>query len=945
MYSTYAMRRSPRFHGFPYLGQAPADRLGPTRKLAALKAGYVRGHDLSMKVRDPGKVYPGRMVFTDADPALYVVSARPAPEGTVYLYVIEGPELGRWKSVPVSQFMNYRLVDEDYGIVLRNLPGVHFPRGVNPDDLDVSSITLLLSGAIIAVSESFPVPTAMNPASAAKYYEDGRDGAFLAMGLVLKGLDNAGSSYDALLIGKNAYNLIRAVGTEMLKILGKISDALSRYARDGYSALKEAVSLADDFMSRVPLWSLYLERASLWTQVTDIIEMTKFREDARAIEAMAQRVLDAIEKNPETLKKNGLTDEDLAHAKSYATALVRSGLERDAKMEQGLRKYLDRAEISEDELWLLRSLFARFLEYNAESIRKEIGGAVKFNGGTALGFLFLGTLSQQGPPRPVSYERTVRLLNELKGAVGSFVSRHRHLKPADIAQLISPHLERLHRVMAEDMSRVAEEYKKLEAAGKPPANVREAIQAEFKRIENEYKKNPNDESIKKRLDELGELYNIVHIEQLFTDRSHLDRFHKVNGEILSLFSELKAANTPDKVSTLAFEVFSRLLDPETRNFTVVIEYRREARRLIESVRGISTLLRLDRRQIGDLFEVLTGAIMVSGARSPGKEAIPGEFESRYTLLFGLSELNDHVKEVLEGEWVTDPRHAVEERHKALYELHYALEEKMREIEQGSAKIAKVAEEAKATGTVTDVQINEMKAAVEQKVATVEKIKETAAKDAAQAKTQAEASAAREVEQAAAEEVKAAAELEEKLKKAEAAVDEGIEFLDLSESIDRYRNAERKTDAARFKNVFVKIGAKILALLKRLKITRPKVDENLGRERAHGAKLAAEAKENDLTPGYRSFRKIAKWLGLGIGALGAAGLGAYFYFSGADPKGADPIPPEPPKPPESELEKYLKYGAIAALGAGFIFYLILKKKSVPPAKTSVPIAKRGIPLRK
>jgi hypothetical protein len=430
----------------------------------------------------------------------------------------------------------------------------------------------------------------------------------------------------------------------------------------------------------------------------------------------------------------------------------------------------------------------------------------------------------------------------------------------------------------------------------------------------------------------------------------------VNGEILSLFSELKAANTPDKVSTLAFEVFSRLLNPDIRSFSLRFE-RRATRELVESVRDISLALDLDRRQIGDLFETLTEAIITSGARSRGKEAIPGEFKGRSTLLFGLHQLNERAKEVLhEGPKMRGPGSAVEKEHKVLYELHYALTEKMREIEQTSAKVAKVAEEAKATGTVTGVQIKEMKAAVEQKAAAVEKIKETAAKEAAQAETQAEASAAREVEKAAAEEVKAAAELEEKLKKAEAAVDEGIEFLDLSESIDSYRNAERKTDAARFKNVFVKIGAKISALLKRLKIIRPKVDENLGRERAHGAKLAAEAKETDLTPGYRAFRKILKWLGLGIGALGAAGLGAYFYFSGGDPKGgdpkgADPIPPEPPEPPEqpeppeSELEKYLKYGAIAALGVGFIFYLILKKKSVPPAKTSVPIAKRGIPLRK
>jgi hypothetical protein len=503
--------------------------------------------------------------------------------------------------------------------------------------------------------------------------------------------------------------------------------------------------------------------------------------------------------------------------------------------------------------------------------------------------------------------------------------------------------------MAADMSRVAEEYKKLEAAGKPPA---EAIEAEFKRIENEYKKNPNDESIKKRFNELRGLLHIVRVEQLFSDRSHLDRFHKVNGEILSLFSELKAANTPDKVSTLAFEVFSKLLNPDIRNFTVGFFNERATRELAESVRDISLALDLDRRQIGDLFEALIGAIMVSGARPRGKEAIPGEFEGRGSLLFGLSELNERVLGVLHEEGVRGPESAVEKRHKALYELHYALEEKMREIEQSSAKIAKVAEGAKATGTVTGVQIKEMKAAVEQKAAAVEQIKEAAAKEAAQAKTQAEASAAREVEKAAAEEVKAAAELKEKLKEAEAAVKDErftVNVSELLESIDSYRNAERKTDAARFKDVFVKIGAKILALLKRLKITRPKVDENLGRERAHGAKLAAEAKETDLTPGYRSFRKILKWLGLGlgIGALGAAGLGAYFYLSGADPKGADPIPPEPPKPPkppESELEKYLKYGAIA-LGAGFIFYLILKKKSVPPAKTSVPIAKRGIPLRK
>jgi hypothetical protein len=901
--------------------------------LAALKAGYVRGHDLSMKVRDPGKVYPGRMVFTDADPALYVVSARPALEGAVYLYVIEGPELGRWKSVPISQFMNYRLVDEDYGIVLRNLPGVHFPRGVNPDDLDVSSITLLLSGAIIAVSESFPVSTSMNPASAAKYYEDGRDGAFLAMGLVLKGLDNAGSSYDALLIGKNAYNLIRAVGTEMLKILGKISDALSRYARDGYSALKEAVSLADDFMSRVPLWSLYLERASLWTQVTDIIEMTKFREDARAIEAMAQRVLDAIEKNPETLKKNGLTDEDLAHAKSYATALVRSGLERDAKMEQGLRKYLDRAEISEDELWLLRSLFARFLEYNAEAIRKEIGGAVKSNGGTALGFLFLGTLSQQGPPKPVSYERTARLLNELKGAIGSFLWRHRSAKPADIAQLISPHLERLYKVMAADMSRVVMEYKRLERQDPvPSANVREALKEEYTRISEEYKRNPNNESLRKRISKLNEAIEVARLEQLFTDRSHLLRIRRVNREILSLLSDLKAADTPIKVGQIAFEVFSKLLDPETRRFSLRFERRDLVYELIESVGGISTLLRLDRRQIGDLFEVLTGALMNTG-RPQGKEAIPWEI-SHKALLDGMKMLRTVLREDLKGK-------------KEFNELLLALEERMTEIREIAAKIATVAEGAKATGTVTLAQIDEMRAALERKAAGAKQIEEAAAKDAAQAETQEEASAAREVEQAAAEEVKAAADLGEKLKKAKAALeDERFTFnvSELLESIDSYRNAERKTDAARFKNVFVKIGAKILALLKRLKITRPKVDENLGRERAHGAKLAAEAKETDLTPGYRSFRKILKWLGLGIGALGAAGLGAVglgAYFSGGDPKGADPIPPEPP---QSEYEKYLKYG-IALGAAGFIFYLILKKKSVPPAKTSVPIAKRGIPLRK
>lgn len=986
----YSVRRSGRFHGFPYLGQEPAPPAGPgpARKLAALNAGHVSGRTISMKVRDPGRIYPGRMVFSEADPALYVVSARPAPEGSVFLYVIEGPGLGKWKAVSIPEFMTYRLVDEDDSVVLRNLPAVHFPADVSPDELDIAYLTGLLSNAGITIGESFPVPAAADPANAAKYYEDGRNGVLLAMVLANEAIDNAGASYDALLIGKNAYNLVRTVGTEMLRALVKIHDALDRYQSEGYPALEKAAALAHDFMSKVPLWGLYLDRALLWTQITDIVEMTEFREAARAIEGEALHVLSAIEQKPQALLTQGLTPEDLASAKSYATALVQSGLEKDARMEQGVRNYLARTEIAHDDLEVLNNLFTQFLENNADEIRKEVEGVIEPDNGTPLGFLFLGATAPAKPRRV--QKRTLDAISILKNSIGSAVKQlgvRKGLPPIpEIAKTIRPRLADLRKFATEDVALVSKEYQTLKGAGKRERNIHNVVRAlasEAKRIGEAITKNPKDAALKARHMEVQEALRIAQSDASLANPTVLQHYQMVDDVVQKALAELDAATTAEALEKSVSTVLSTIADPKNRVFLRNLNNPKARYNLVDIATDISWGLGLDQAGLRSLIEGIVDGFLPRGMK-PGAKADPvarervmtairQEVKKRIADLEAISnnklgiELTNQLKTISSGPEravakekvkgvseqipATLPEKVMELSPEAqdrirqnltmtedlvkLYDLLSALENESLAPRPISTKaMAEVAAEVKATGKITKKQIQKAKAAVVAKTPAVARRKKKAASAKAEARITEESSAARDLSNAAAEEEKSVvelmAELEKKEKELAGKGDDVVAPADpnLVIKLDEVVTADKKATAAETKNAFVRGLARFGRWLTGAPSTRPKAAENQGRDRAQGAKLVNEAKEGMLTRGFRAFRRIGSLLGLGAISYAVFGGGHTEEDDGGtkDPKASDPIPP-----PHSELEEYLKYGVIAAAGAGLLYFMLSKKKDTAPAK--------------
>jgi hypothetical protein len=377
---------------FPHFGQAspaPAGP-GPARKLAEHHSSPASGYGYSWKVRDPGKTYPGRLVFHPADAALYTVSARKGSAGKISLYGVEGADVGKWKDVGLDAFNSgYRVVDEDEGIAIRNLVPANVPVG-DIRTVNILYPTTLLSSAVISIGESFPTSSTIDPVKAAEQQQKMLEGTLFAALLATEAIDVAGAAYDALRIGKNALNLIRDTALQMLVFLDAILKLVSKPA--SLEAVQNATALADRFMAQAPLWGLYLDRAYLWTQSSDLAEMTRIVRDARQVDGVMFAVLNAIDKKRDYLVKQGVSVEAMTEAKAYAESILQNATAKDLNAESRINAYLKRNKISEKSLDRALLAMDKYLDINAKSIKDLFEGKNKEGGTTSLGDYFIGFL-------------------------------------------------------------------------------------------------------------------------------------------------------------------------------------------------------------------------------------------------------------------------------------------------------------------------------------------------------------------------------------------------------------------------------------------------------------------------------------------------------------------------------------------------------------------------
>lgn len=385
----------------PYLGQAPAPAgPGPARSLSERNQSPASSYSVSFKVRDSGKAYPGMLAYRSDDPSLYAISARVAPSDKMMLYVVEGPGTGTWKTVSIDEFRsNYRVVDEDEGIAIRNLAPATRPVG-DLSSLDPAYPLMLLSNVAITVADSFPTASDIDPAKLSEYYQTGLSGTAFAILLVNEALDVTGSAYDALRIGKNALNLTRSVALEMAGHLTKIFAELQKGADNLPEAVQNATKLADTFMAKVPYWSLLLERASLWVQSTDLNKMTRYVSDMHAFDGMLHLALNAINQKSDELIKDGMTPAELVEAKAYIERVLKGSVEADLDAQQRVQSYLDRNKMTKKDLERLVLLTDKFFDDNAQDIANVLRGPSGSSSGVSgLGELFMGTFGQV--PKPV----------------------------------------------------------------------------------------------------------------------------------------------------------------------------------------------------------------------------------------------------------------------------------------------------------------------------------------------------------------------------------------------------------------------------------------------------------------------------------------------------------------------------------------------------------------
>lgn len=380
------------------LGQASAPAgPGPARRLAEQHSAPASSYTLSTRVRDSGKAYPGMVAYQPGDPSLYSLSARIPGSDKMALYVIEGPNVGGWKTLSTNDFQkNYMVVGEDEGIALRNLAPANIPVG-DARMVDVVYPITLLSSAVVAIGETFPIP--FDAAKAEDVSKSGLEGVLLATLLVNEALDTAGAAYDSLQIGMGALSIIRGVGVEMLKALNKIVGFLLKYPAGGSDVISKASDLASQFMSQSTYWGLLLDRAFLLTQSTNLNEMSRMVEDARGFDTALHAVLAAIDQRHDELIQRGLTESDLTAAKQYAAMALAKSQASEASVKGRIQSYLQRNNITEKDLIRSSLLMDKFLDANAEDIQNYAKKGSQQSLGSFLGNFLRGLAAGEAPGR------------------------------------------------------------------------------------------------------------------------------------------------------------------------------------------------------------------------------------------------------------------------------------------------------------------------------------------------------------------------------------------------------------------------------------------------------------------------------------------------------------------------------------------------------------------
>jgi hypothetical protein len=353
-------------------------------------------------------------VFRPDSSALFAVSARKGPEGSILLYEVEGPGAGKWteKGVELNTFRNqYHVVDEDEGIAIRNLVPANVPVG----DIRLVNVTYpiaLLSSAVIAVADSFPTASEVDPVKLVEQQQKMLDGTLLGIILTTEAIDIAGATYDAIRIGKNALNLIRETAIQMLIYLDGIRKLISQST--DLASVRKATAFANAFMAQAPLWGLYLNRVYLWTQLSDLTEMTGILRDARQFDGAMAVVLRAIDGKRDFLLNQGISPEAMSEAKAYAETVLRNANAKGLDTENEINAY--RAQTGTSARKLERAVFevGKQIDFNTARIKEwSDGKSVKASGNGALGDYFIGVFGQLGQlrralPEPVDAVRVAR---------------------------------------------------------------------------------------------------------------------------------------------------------------------------------------------------------------------------------------------------------------------------------------------------------------------------------------------------------------------------------------------------------------------------------------------------------------------------------------------------------------------------------------------------------
>lgn len=355
-----------------FLGQtqessvSPFSKTGLARDLAARAAHPVQ-LPISMKPRESGKIGPGRIVFRPEETALWVVSARIPAKGSVYLYGVDGPTAGQWKTISLSEFSGYWAVDEDESVALRNLVPAIRPEG-SQDKLDVLYSTMRIADAAVLMMDRIPFPPNLDTSDTRNMSDQFMATAYTCMMFVYEGIDAAGCAYDAQAIGTSALTYIRDIGRRVFEMCQKVGMAASEVDKDGAAALENASEIFFQESSNYLIWSLYLDRAFLLTQLSSYSEMIDYRAGAMTMEGEALIGLGLVRKNRDKILAKGIPEEKIKAVEDYWEASSKIGIELDPVLDTGVSSYLQRSGLNRGDLDSGRVALSLYLDQNRADI-------------------------------------------------------------------------------------------------------------------------------------------------------------------------------------------------------------------------------------------------------------------------------------------------------------------------------------------------------------------------------------------------------------------------------------------------------------------------------------------------------------------------------------------------------------------------------------------------